>query len=444
MSPRVRGSGRRRARFERTRRLFHRRRRPLATIERSGHYLGQLAAARDDGTGTLTPSPFPSSVPVILSSSLSAGDWPRRARRQASLAAPAAEAIVRRYGARGSLAAGHLERARRRGARRGPGSAARAASSAAVVADAADAASALRRRDASRSAERLGPRTNVQTTRASRPRGPRTRNERLIPRPPARVRRDALALVQLLAASELRRRPRAAAPDSPPSETRSRMKRKPKKNATPPLTTSARRTRTCADVGRGAEDGENQGRATDYPLLCAVVACVEERAEEASSVRRRPSKLFSRDLRRGGRSEGGRALPVACTPHAALDAAAISHAGWSVRDARRHGVLAAAVVAAEAARGWRCLPPPPRTAAASHALTPVARLLAEPASARAASSAPGGWRDVSSPGARARANARRAAPPSGNIWTRKARVVIPRTTTRRAAASRRWDGNTFS
>ena len=74
---------------------------------------------------------------------------------------------------------------------------------------------------------------------------------------------------------------------------------------------------------------------------------------------------------------------------ALLTLAAISHAGWSGwGDAvRRHGVLAAAVVAAEAAFAMADSENAADQRRLRHALMFVARLLAEPASARAASSA---------------------------------------------------------
>ena len=190
------------------------------------------SSTRDDGTGTFsTPSPFLSSVLVILSSSLSAGDW---------FAARAALRLLARGGGGGpaprggfavAAAAGHLERALGgEGARRGPGSfeAARAASSAAVrSADAADAASAPTggARDADRPSGPDREQTYRLHTRAfASSRSSHAEWNVSRPRPPARVRRDALALVRLLAATPEFAASLSAPPrrDSPPSETRFR------------------------------------------------------------------------------------------------------------------------------------------------------------------------------------------------------------------------------
>jgi hypothetical protein len=141
----------------------------------------------------------------------------------------------------------------------------------------------------------------------------------------------------------------------------------------------------------------------DCPLLRAVVACVEEFAEEARSEASASASAAASDDAFAVEDE--LEPPPVCAYRsvgsvrrnenlnaALLTLAAISHAGWKGwGDAvRRHGVVAAAVAAAEAA--FAAVANAPAASAADqrrvrHALMFVARLLAEPASARAASSA---------------------------------------------------------
>ena len=372
------------------------------------------SSTRDDGTGTFsTPSPFLSSVLVILSSSLSAGDWfaARAALRLLSRSAAEADPLRARGVFAVAAAAGHLERALGgEGARRGPGSfeAARAASSAAVrSADAADAASAPTggARDADRpSGSDREQMYRLHTRAFASSRSSHAEWNVSIPRPPARVRRDALALVQLLAAT-----PEFAASLSGAAAPRlaaerdalPRMKRKTQKerDAVSDDVGEAHTNARALTSGGELEDGEEPGEEPpDYPLLRAVVACVEEFAEEASSVgdasslETSPLETFAVEDELEGVGAYHRVGSGTAADAALLTLAAISHAGWSGwGDAvRRHGVLAAAVVAAEAA--FAMAGASAAAAAADqrrlrHALMFVARLLAEPASARAASSA---------------------------------------------------------
>ena len=373
------------------------------------------SSTRDDGTGTFsTPSPFLSSVLVILSSSLSAGDWfaARAALRLLSRAAAEADPLRARGIFAVAAAAGHLERALGgEGARRGPGSfeAARAASSAAVrSADAADAASAPTggARDADRPSGPDREQTYRLHTRAfASSRSSHAEWNVSRPRPPARVRRDALALVRLLAAT-----PEFAASLSGAAAPRlaaerdalPRMKRKNQKerDAVSDDVGEAHTNARALTSGGELEDGEEPPgeEPPEYPLLRAVVACVEEFAAEASSVgdassiETSPLETFAVEDELEGVGAYHRVGSGTAADAALLTLAAISHAGWSGwGDAvRRHGVLAAAVVAAEAA--FAMAGASAAAAAADqrrlrHALMFVARLLAEPASARAASSA---------------------------------------------------------
>ena len=192
------------------------------------------SSTRDDGTGTFsTPSPFLSSVLVILSSSLSAGDWfaARAALRLLSRSAAEADPLRARGVFAVAAAAGHLERALGgEGARRGPGSfeAARAHPPRRC---------GRRTRRTRRRRLRAAPATPIGRAvrtenkctdyiRArSRPRGPRTRNGTFR----YRVRPRACAATRSRSCSSSRRPPssrrRSPAPprrDSPPSETRFR------------------------------------------------------------------------------------------------------------------------------------------------------------------------------------------------------------------------------
>ena len=373
------------------------------------------SSTRDDGTGTFsTPSPFLSSVLVILSSSLSAGDWfaARAALRLLSRAAAEADPLRARGVFAVAAAAGHLERALGgEGARRGPGSfeAARAASSAAVrSADAADAASAPTggARDADRPSGPDREQTYRLHTRAfASSRSSHAEWNVSRPRPPARVRRDALALVRLLAAT-----PEFAASLSGAAAPRlaaerdalPRMKRKNQKerDAVSDDVGEAHTNARAPTSGGELEDCEEPPgeEPPEYPLLRAIVACVEEFAEEASSIgdasslETSPLETFAVEDELEGVGAYHRVGSGTAADAALLTLAAISHAGWSGwGDAvRRHGVLAAAVVAAEAA--FAMAGASAAAAAADqrrlrHALMFVARLLAEPASARAASSA---------------------------------------------------------
>ena len=276
------------------------------------------------------------------------------------------------------------------------------------------------------------------------------------------MRRDALALARLLAgtpefaaalsgAGTTSSRERPVAKKSPlETETSAGARKKPKPSELEP---SRRRDENLfhdenfprdasndsdhpAPGGAPAsEDGDDEDeRFADCPLLRAVVACVEEFAEELRSARvsarEASASLFflpdgEKNLDAAGdasdaaafdgdsetfavedelENEGpacywagrndGRKKPETAADAALLTLAAISHAGWpGWGDAvRRHGVLAAAVVAAEASFALAARPAATPGPAADqrrlrHALMFVARLLAEPASARAASSA---------------------------------------------------------
>jgi len=372
------------------------------------HTLGTLGGTHTRGARELMPSlpsSFLSSVSVILSSSLSAGDWfaARAALRLLSRAAAEADPLRARGVFAVTAAAGLLERALGgEGARRGPDGARAAASAAARSADAADAASAPTggARDADRPS---GPDRERDTRAFASSRSSHSEWNASRPRPPARVRRDALALVRLLAAT-----PEFAASLSGAAAPRLAAERDalPRKTSRAGGDAAAKRKNqkerdaVSDDVTREAlEDGEEPGEEPpDYPLLRAVVACVEEFAEEASfigdasSLETSPLETFAVEDELEGVGAYHRVGSGTAADAALLTLAAISHAGWSGwGDAvRRHGVLAAAVVAAEAA--FAMAGASAAAAAADqrrlrHALMFVARLLAEPASARAASSA---------------------------------------------------------
>jgi hypothetical protein len=372
------------------------------------HTLGTLRGTHTRGARELTPSlpsSFLSSVLVILSSSLSAGDWfaARAALRLLSRAAAEADPLRARGVFAVTAAAGLLERALGgEGARRGPDGARAAASAAARSADAADAASAPT--GGARDADRPSGPDRERDTRAlfASSRSSHAEWNASRPRPPARVRRDALALVRLLAAT-----PEFAASLSGAAAPRLAAERDalPRKTSRAGGDAAAKRKNqkerdaVSDDVGEALEDGEEPGEEPpDYPLLRAVVACVEEFAEEASfigdasSLETSPLETFAVEDELEGVGAYHRVGSGTAADAALLTLAAISHAGWSGwGDAvRRHGVLAAAVVAAEAA--FAMAGASAAAAAADqrrlrHALMFVARLLAEPASARAASSA---------------------------------------------------------
>ena len=371
------------------------------------HTLGTLGGTHKtrgarELTPSLLPSSFLSSVSVILSSSLSAGDWfaARAALRLLSRAAAEADPLRARGVFAVTAAAGLLERALGgEGARRGPDGARAAASAAARSADAADAASAPTggARDADRPS---GPDRERDTRAFASSRSSHAEWNASRPRPPARVRRDALALVRLLAAT-----PEFAASLSGAAAPRLAAERDalPRKTSRAGGDAAAKRKNqkerdaVSDDVGEALEDGEEPGEEPpDYPLLRAVVACVEEFAEEASFIGELPSSLetspletFAVEDELEGVGAYHRVGSGTAADAALLTLAAISHAGWSGwGDAvRRHGVLAAAVVAAEAAFAMADSENAADQRRLRHALMFVARLLAEPASARAASSA---------------------------------------------------------
>jgi len=371
------------------------------------HTLGTLGGThKTRGARELTPSlpsSFLSSVSVILSSSLSAGDWfaARAALRLLSRAAAEADPLRARGVFAVTAAAGLLERALGgEGARRGPDGARAAASAAARSADAADAASAPTggARDADRPS---GPDRERDTRAFASSRSSHAEWNASRPRPPARVRRDALALVRLLAAT-----PEFAASLSGAAAPRLAAERDalPRKTSRAGGDAAAKRKNqkdaidaVSDDVGEALEDGDEPGEEPpDYPLLRAVVACVEEFAEEASFIGELPSSLetspletFAVEDELEGVGAYHRVGSGTAADAALLTLAAISHAGWSGwGDAvRRHGVLAAAVVAAEAAFAMADSENAADQRRLRHALMFVARLLAEPASARAASSA---------------------------------------------------------
>ena len=377
---------------------------------------------------TAASTPFLSGALVLLSSSLSAGDWytARSALRLLTRAAAEADPLRGRGVFAVAAAAGHLERALggdgEGSVRRGSGGGdAPSAAGRSAGADGADAASAATGggRDADRASGRAERSFAFGGRRAS---GAGT----VARRPPARVRRDALALARLLAAT-----PEFAASLSGGLDTGS-----PERRARAPSERSKRRRRDDDDDADASndrprsEDGDDEETQADCPLLRAVVACVEEFAEEArlsasASSRRREAdalgaasaetrdaparetfetfetfavedelegSIGARASRGGNGKEHGN--PETAADAALMALAAISHAGWpGWGDAvRRHGVLSAAVVAAEASFALAARPAASAAPAADqrrlrHALMFVARLLAEPASARAASSA---------------------------------------------------------
>jgi hypothetical protein len=236
------------------------------------------------------------------------------------------------------------------------------------------------------------------------------------------VRRDALALARLLAGTpefaacldrgggegvsdrgdgpslETTRDTRLTKDATEPEAKKKRNKTFPNKSAVDDA--SGEKSKPFSDEFSDEEE-------PDCPLLRAVVACVEEFAEEA----RCSAEAEASASASASASDDAFAVedelepPPVCAYRsvgsvrrnenlnaALLTLAAISHAGWKGwGDAvRRHGVVAAAVAAAEAA--FAAAANAPAASAADqrrvrHALMFVARLLAEPASARAASSA---------------------------------------------------------
>ena len=346
----------------------------------------------------LNTSPFLDAALLILSSSLSSGDWyaARAALRLLSRAAAEADPLRGRGVFAAAAAAGHLARALGGDGEthshrlnthtiRGGGGTHEGAS-----------------------ADRSLPQTTATSSHQRR-------------RPPARVRRDALALARLLAgtpefAACLDRGGAEGVSDrgdgtslETTRETRltkdaTEPEAKKKRNKTFP---NAAVDDVSGEKSKPFSDEFSDEEEPDCPLLRAVVACVEEFAEEA----RCSAEAEASASASASASDDAFAVedelepPPVCAYRsvgsvrrnenlnaALLTLAAISHAGWKGwGDAvRRHGVVAAAVAAAEAA--FAAVANAPAASAADqrrvrHALMFVARLLAEPASARAASSA---------------------------------------------------------
>ena len=374
--------------------------------------------------GNSLNSPFLDAALLILSSSLSSGDWyaARSALRLLSRAAAEADPLRGRGVFAAAAAAGHLARAlggdgekhfhrpSTHTIRGGGGTEGASADRLAGGLAAAEAAGDFFARKGTHPV-RIPPATFLSSHQRRRP--------------PARVRRDALALARLLAgtpefAASLSRgggetgsvrgerlslettREKRRTRDATKTDARRRKNEPTRANAALDDDVSdvsgAFRTLKNGEKSKPFSDDYSDEEEPDCPLLRAVVACVEEFAEDALDAEAEEAEasddafavedevLRNCAYRRVGSGTRNENLDAAL-----LTLAAISHADWpGWGDAvRRHGVLAAAVAAAEAAFAAAA------NAAASaadqrrlrHALMFVARLLAEPASARAASSA---------------------------------------------------------
>ena len=398
--------------------------------------------------GNSLNSPFLDAALLILSSSLSSGDWyaARSALRLLSRAAAEADPLRGRGVFAAAAAAGHLARAlggdgekhfhrpSTHTIRGGGGTEGASADRLAGGLAAAEAAGDFFARKGTHPV-RIPPATFLSSHQRRRP--------------PARVRRDALALARLLAGTpefaaslsrgggetgSVRGERLSLETTREKRRTRDATKTDARKKKNEPTRANAALDDDVSDVsGATLKNGEkskpfsddySDEEEPDCPLLRAVVACVEEFAEDALDAEAASAStsfsfpcgrtVFDKRVGGFGEAEEAEASDDAfavedevlrnCayrrvgsgTRNENLDAAlltlaAISHADWpGWGDAvRRHGVLAAAVAAAEAAFAAAA------NAAASaadqrrlrHARLFVARLLAEPASARAASSA---------------------------------------------------------